>query len=71
MKFEINIQKRYDENRYDVTIENESVCISGCVMEAFGNYRFEPSWFLDAESEAYWDDNWELLEDMIIEYMEF
>lgn len=40
---------------------------SGSVTEdASGNQSFEPSWFYDEKSEAYYAENWEQIEDDIL-----
>lgn len=53
------------EYRVDYVIGE--IQFSGSVTEdAGGNLSFEPNWFIDNESEVYWDSNWEAIEDEIL-----
>ena len=67
--FEQNYYSRL-KTEYSVEYVFGEIQLSGSVTEdAGGNPSFEPSWFLDNESENYWDNNWELIETEIINFI--
>lgn len=54
---------------YQLTIDGELIQISGTLAEnRGGNYEFEDDgWWTDEESEAYWDENYEEVNDQIVD----
>lgn len=55
----------------DVELTNGDIHLSGTLSKKNDgtgfNLEFEIDWFLNDESEKYWDDNWESIESVIIE----
>jgi hypothetical protein len=79
VEYEIDIEKQF--GKYDVTysfIADDTFTVNSGIKEITGtlmpynsgrstDYKFETDWFTDAETEAYWDENWEEIEDRILD----
>ena len=53
-----------------VIYTNGEIEISGSIVSYHSGrsleYQFEPSWFSDGDSEEFWDQNWEDIEEKIV-----
>lgn len=74
-ELDITIEKSESRGLYDVYYvfqENDQMYqFSGRLIPYHsgrnGEYSFEPSWFADEDSENYYEDNWEMIEEQIID----
>ena len=71
----IEITKDYDDNysvNYQIDVVDDTIEIEGKLTSYDSgrtkNYKFEPSSFIDDETEEYYDENWEDIEDEILAY---
>jgi len=79
VEYEIDIEKQF--GKYDVTytfIADDTFTTNSGIKEITGtlepyrtgrstDYKFETDWFTDVETEAYWDENWEDIQDRILD----
>ena len=79
VEYEIDIEKQF--GKYHVTysfIADDTFTTNSGIKEITGtlepyrtgrstDYKFETDWFTDAETEAYWDENWEDIQDRILD----
>jgi hypothetical protein len=53
---------------YSFNLNSELLELSGYLTKGpSGNYEFDPSWFSDNEAENYYDDNWDKIEEEILQ----
>lgn len=70
---EISIEKDIDSIRVDYsrTVDGNQIEFDGTLAKyrtgRSEEHTFEPGWFLDKSSEAYYDENWEQVEDEILQ----
>ena len=51
---------------YQMIINNSIIEIDGDLVQYQGNYQFEPTYFRDTQTEEYYDNNWDKIEDEIL-----
>ena len=66
----LKIKIEEDGDNYEVNYQFDDYEISGVLQKYYtgraNEYEFQPSWFADEESEKYYDENWEDIEDEIL-----
>jgi hypothetical protein len=66
----LKIKIEEDGDNYEVNYQFDDYEITGVLQKYYtgraNEYEFQPSWFADEESEKYYDENWENIEDEIL-----